>query len=126
MLRRVATVVARGAEPAEVFDLVAREVALMLGAEAGLVTRFDPIAERGVDVGVWVAPDSGAVRPPARVPLDGGAPTALVYRTGASVRVDDLSGIDVTTAAVLTGHGYRGGVARRWRLARCSGGRWRR
>ena len=111
VLRRVATVVARGAEPAEVFDLVAREVALMLGAEAGVVTRFDPIAERGVDVGVWVAPDSGAVRPPARVPLDGGAPTALVYRTGASVRVDDLSGIDVTTAAVLTGHGYRGGVA---------------
>lgn len=111
VLRRVATVVARGAEPAEVFDLVAREVALMLGAEAGLVTRFDPIAERGVDVGVWVAPDSGAVHPPARVPLDGGAPTALVYRTGTSVRVDDLSGIDVTTAAVLTGHGYRGGVA---------------
>jgi diguanylate cyclase (GGDEF)-like protein/putative nucleotidyltransferase with HDIG domain len=111
VLRRVATVVARGAEPVEVFDLVAREVALMLGAEAGLVTRFDPIAERGVDVGVWVAPDSGAARPPARVPLDGGAPTALVYRTGIAVRVDDLSGVDVRTAAVLTGHGYRGGVA---------------
>ncbi len=111
VLRRVATVVARGAEPTEVFDLVARQVGLMLGAEAGLVTRFDPIAERGVDVGVWVAPDSGAERPPARVPLDGGAPTALVYRTGRPARVDDLSQIDFTTAAVLTGHGFRGGVA---------------
>ncbi len=111
VLRRVATVVARGAEPIEVFDLVAREVALMLGAEAGLVTRFDPIAERGIDVGVWTAPDSPAERPPARVPLDGGAPTALVSRSGEAARVDDFSGIDFKTAEVLTGHGYRGGVA---------------
>jgi diguanylate cyclase (GGDEF)-like protein len=110
-LRRVATIVAAGAEPNEVFDLVAREVAMLLEAEAGLVTRFDPIAERGVDVGVWIAEDDGAQRPPARVPLDGGAPTALVYRTGAPARVDDLSQVDVTTAAALTGHGYRGGVA---------------
>ena len=111
VLRKVATVVARGADSHEVFDLVAREVALMLGAEAGLVTRFDPIAERGVDVGVWVAPDSQADRPPARVPLDGGAPTAVVYRTGESSRVDDLRQVDATTAAVLTATGYRGGVA---------------
>ncbi len=111
VLRRVATVVARGAEPSEVFDLVAREVALMLGAEAGLVTRFDPAAERGVDVGVWMSPDSTAERPPARVPLDGGAPTALVFRSGEAARVDDFSGIDLKTAEVLTGHGYRGGVA---------------
>ena len=110
-LRRVATIVAAGAEPKEVFDLVAREVASLLDAEAGLVTRFDPIAERGVDVGVWVADEDGAERPPARVPLDGGAPTALVYRTGAPARVDDLAQVDVTTAAALTGHGYRGGVA---------------
>jgi diguanylate cyclase (GGDEF)-like protein/PAS domain S-box-containing protein len=111
VLRRVATAVASGAEPNEVFDLVAREVAIMFGADAGLVTRFDPIAERGVDVGVWVAPGSDAERPPARVPLDGGTPTALVYRTGEPSRVDDLSRIDPKSAAVLMGHGYRGGVA---------------
>ncbi len=111
VLRSVATVVARGADPTEVFDLVAREVALLLGAEAGLVTRFDPIAERGVDVGVWTAPDSSAERPPARVPLDGHAPTAQVFRTGVAARVDDFSAIDLTTAQVLTGHGYRGGVS---------------
>lgn len=111
VLRRVATVVARGAEPAEVFDLVAREVALMLGAETGLVTRFDPAAERGVDVGSWVAPEALTDGPPARVPLDGGSPTALVFRTGQAARVDDFSGIDRKTAEILTGHGYRGGVA---------------
>ncbi len=111
VLRRVATVVARGAEPSEVFDMVAREVALMLGVEAGVVTRFDLVADRGVDVGVWLDPDSPADRPPPRVPLDGGAPTALVARFGEAVHVADFSGIDFTTAQVLTGQGYRAGVA---------------
>ena len=111
VLRRVATVVASGAEPNEVFDLVAQEVALLLGVEVGVVSRFDAIGERTVDVGVWVAPDSFAERPPARVPLDGGAPIARVHRTGRPARVDDLRTIDEKTAGLLLGHGFRGGVA---------------
>ena len=111
VLRRVATVVASGAEPNEVFDLVAKEVALLLGVEVGVVSRFDAIGERAVDVGVWVAPDSFAERPPARIPLDGGAPIARVHRTGRPARVDDLRTIDEKTAGLLVGHGFRGGVA---------------
>lgn len=111
VLRRVATVVASGADPGEVFDLVAKEVALLLGVEVGVVSRFDPIGERAVDVGVWVAPDSSAERPPARIPLDGGAPIARVHRTGRPARVDDLRTIDEKTAGLLVGHGFRGGVA---------------
>ncbi len=111
VLRRVATVVASGAEPSEVFDLVAKEVALLLGVEVGVVSRFDAIGERAVDVGVWVAPESSAERPPARIPLDGGAPLARVHRTGRPARVDDLRTIDEKTAGLLVGHGFRGGVA---------------
>jgi diguanylate cyclase (GGDEF)-like protein len=111
VLRGIATAVAAGVEPTEVFDLVARELAVMLGAEVGVVTRFDHVAERAVDVGVWVAPESDAERPPARVPLDGGAPVARVYRTGRPARVDDLSAIDEKTAGLLVGHGFRAGVA---------------
>ncbi len=111
VLRRVATVVASGAEPNEVFDLVAKEIALLLGVEVGVVSRFDAIGERAVDVGVWVAPESFAERPPARIPLDGGAPIARVHRTGRPARVDDLRAIDEKTAGLLVGHGFRGGVA---------------
>ena len=48
-LRRVATAVAAEAPPEEVFALVAREVASLLGAAAGGVVRFGP--EEGVVVG---------------------------------------------------------------------------
>jgi len=40
-LRRVATLVARGAPPAEVFQAVTAEVAQLVPAEAAVLTRFD-------------------------------------------------------------------------------------
>jgi signal transduction histidine kinase len=44
-LRRVATLVANGAEPAEVFSAVANELAQLIGADATFVTRIEPINE---------------------------------------------------------------------------------
>src|SRR5438105_12772186 len=41
-LRRVATLVARGARPAEVFTAVADELGQLIGAEATFVARVDP------------------------------------------------------------------------------------
>jgi hypothetical protein len=47
-LRRVATLVAGGARPAEVFGAVADELGRLIGAEATFVSRFDQLSgERG-------------------------------------------------------------------------------
>ena len=43
-LRRVATLVARGSSPVDVFEAVAAEVARLLGADFSLVGRFEPDA----------------------------------------------------------------------------------
>ena len=53
-LRRVATTVAAGADPPAVFALVAEEVARLLGADGGTVSRFHD-GEAHL-VGVWSAP----------------------------------------------------------------------
>ncbi len=111
VLRRVATFVAGGADPAAVFDLVACETATLLGAAAAVVTRFEVQTDRTVDVGTWVDPMSGAERPPTRVPLEGGSPTALVFQEGRPAHVADFANLDETSAELLVGRGYRSGAA---------------
>lgn len=111
VLRRVATFVAGGADPAAVFDLVACETATLLAADAAVVTRFEVQTDRTVDVGAWVDPMSGAERPPTRVPLEGGSPIALVFQDGRPARVADFAKIDPTSAGLLVGRGYRSGAA---------------
>ena len=111
VLRRVATFVAGGAEPSAVFDLVACETATLLGADAAVVTRFELQTDRTIDVGVWVDPGRPAERPPSRVPLDGGSPTALVFQTGRPARVDDFSAVDAISGDLLIERGYRCGAA---------------
>jgi PAS domain-containing protein len=110
-LRRIATFVAGDAEPARVFEMVAREIALMVNADAGVVTRFDEANQRSIDAGVWLRSDPLLVEAPSRFPLDGLSPVAVVHRTGAPARVDDVSTIDSTTARVFADHGIRSGAA---------------
>lgn len=106
-LRRIATFVAGDAEPARVFEMVAREIALMVDADAGVVTRFDEANQRSIDAGVWMRSDPPRVEPPARLPLDGLSPVAVVHRTGAPARVDEVATIDPTSAATFADHGIR-------------------
>ncbi|HJZ62060.1 MAG TPA: diguanylate cyclase [Miltoncostaeaceae bacterium] len=108
-LSRVATAVAEGAEPDEVFRLVALEVAGLLGVEAGVVNRFDRQLGRAERVGVWVA--HGGEPPPERLPLDGGAATARVFRTGAPARVDHYRRVDSRSGQQMLERGYVSGVA---------------
>ncbi|MGE0027622.1 MAG: diguanylate cyclase [Thermoleophilia bacterium] len=88
-LHRVATAVASGAAPAEVFRIVAREVAALVAVEAGVVWRFD--GDGAVAEGSWGG--VGTPRTGMRVPLDGGGPVARVHDTGVPARVhlDELS-----------------------------------
>jgi GAF domain-containing protein len=88
-LRRVATLVARGAPPPEVFSAVAHELAEQFGASITAVLRYqdDGIA---TIVGGWAEP---GVQIPigARLKTAGqGADSAL--RTGAAVRVERFDG----------------------------------
>jgi signal transduction histidine kinase len=85
-LRRLATLVAHGAPPSEVFSAVAREVGQILQAPHTAVIRYEPDAT-ATTVGVW---NSGLTPLGSRWPLEKGSPTELVARTRAPGRVDGI------------------------------------
>jgi diguanylate cyclase (GGDEF)-like protein/PAS domain S-box-containing protein len=101
-LRRVATAVAEGVGSATVFDLVAEEVARLLGLEVGVVVRFDA-PEVATVIGAWSADSTIAV---ARiVKLDGTNAPSLVARTG------HVAHIDRDESATTLGGAAQAGVA---------------
>jgi signal transduction histidine kinase len=94
-LRRVATLVARGVPPEDVFAAVAAEAGRLLG------TQFAGMARYGGDdtvtvVATWAAEDEfGAAHPlvPGPWPLDGDDLASAISRTGRAVRIDDYTGL---------------------------------
>jgi signal transduction histidine kinase len=88
-LRRVATLVARGASPSDVFSAVADELARVLHVlNAGLV-RYAP---DGSGFAVAVGYEPGISKMPApgeRIPLAGDDVGAQVFRTGRAARIDN-------------------------------------
>jgi len=88
-LRRVATLVARGIPPGEVFLAVAEEVRCLLDADSAGIARFEP------DGGSVVVVGDGAGDVPVdlpigtRVRLPGYVAPAVVWRTGRSARVNE-------------------------------------
>lgn len=111
-LRRVATAVAEGAEPERVFDLVAREVAGLLGYQAARILRFEG-SEVARVMGTWGStPALARVGPEdERVSLEGCTATAEVFRTGQAAFIDDFRTLDDPIARLLAGRGFRGSVA---------------
>jgi PAS domain S-box-containing protein len=93
-LRRVATLVARGAPPADVFAAVADEVGRLFDADDAAVNRFEPsgaavlVAGRGREV----------EQVPVGTRLEPGALTATmgVFRTGRAARLDEADYRDAT------------------------------
>jgi signal transduction histidine kinase len=88
-LRRVATLVARGCSPNEVFAQVAEEVALLVGVESAWMQRYEADGN-GTLVAIW-----GELTQEypigMRLDLDGESVTATVRDTGRSARMDDYS-----------------------------------
>ena len=87
-LRRVAELVAREAEPAEVFNAVAEEMATVLDVYNATVARYD-----GDDIVLAALgrPEVDLPNPPAvgeRFPLDGDHVAVTVRRTGRPARMD--------------------------------------
>jgi signal transduction histidine kinase len=88
-LRRIATLVARGVAPAQVFSAVTREVGLFSGADLARMERYET---DGTVTGVaaWSRHDE---RPAVgtRFALEGVSIAALVLRTSGPVRVDSFA-----------------------------------
>jgi signal transduction histidine kinase len=86
-LRRVATLVARGAPPTEIFSAVAEEVGGLLGPDHAVMARFD-----APDMVSILAEWTSTGDPPRlekRRPLAEGGIAKLVQDAGRTVRVDD-------------------------------------
>jgi signal transduction histidine kinase len=86
-LRRVATLVAHGAPPSEVFTAVAREVGQVLEVRHVGIMRYEPDAT-ATAVGIWNT--DHAPMPPLGScwPLEKGTAAELVARTGAPGRIE--------------------------------------
>ncbi len=88
-LRRVATFVARGVAPSEVFAVVVEEIGQLLGADGTRMLRYEPDNSVTV-VAVWgVTADKVPVG--TRTPLTGVNVASEVLRTGAPCRMDSMA-----------------------------------
>ena len=85
-LRRVATLVAEGAAPTEVFDTVIAEVGQLLGAAQVGLARYENEHEISVLAIRGQSPE--ILRAGVRLPLDGDSVNARILRTGRSARLN--------------------------------------
>jgi signal transduction histidine kinase len=107
-LRRLATLVAEGADAERVFDAVCEETGRLLRAHSVNLARFTD-EDDSLTVAGWSLHD---VHVPAgtRLPLDPGTIDALVRDTAAPGRVDSYDGVGGALAEVLRQRGVRSEV----------------
>jgi signal transduction histidine kinase len=106
-LRRVATLVAESATPADVFTAVASEIAMVLTLPLGALFRYEPNGTVTVVGAVGRHP----FQPGTNWPLDGPNMAAVVRRTGRTTRVDDYADIPGTISDAARRAGFKAGVA---------------
>src|SRR6185503_8997687 len=123
-LRRVATLVARGVEPLEVFAAVAEEMRRCLPADTAGLWRFE--SDREITLVAAAADHEALTRWPlgTRTPVDGDTIATLVQRTGRPARIDSYDNVAGPIAARVRAEGVRAAVAvpiivdgRMWGLA---------
>jgi sugar diacid utilization regulator len=130
-LRRVATLVARGVEPSEVFDAVTNEMCRCLPAECAGLWRYETSGEITLVAAAYLAPSA-----PAKWPVGTSTPTAgnslasMVHRTGGPARMDSYENVagDIATRVRAIGIQAAVGVpiivdGRMWGLAAVGSGR---
>jgi signal transduction histidine kinase len=107
-VRRVATLVARGAPNAEVFRAVTREIGLQCDADFARLERYEP--DRTVSaVAAWTRGD-GDLRVGIRIPLEGESIAARVLETGAPTRVQSFERATGPIAREMQSLGIRSSV----------------
>jgi len=106
-LRRVATLVARGAPPAEVFEAVSVEVAQLLPAEGAALTRYETDGTVTA-LGGWTR-SGGYVHAGTRFALEGTV-SGLVFETGQPARIDSYADAPGAAPAAAREMGWRSSV----------------
>jgi signal transduction histidine kinase len=109
-LRRVATLVAGGAPPEEVFTAVTAEVGRLLEVDFTHLCRYDPDGA-ATTAGVWnPAGGVGPVPGETRWSLGGWNVTTSVFETGRPARIDDYGDASGAGAVVEREWGFRSAV----------------
>src|SRR3984885_3933867 len=109
-LRRVATLVARGAPPEEVFGAVAEEAGRLLGTDSTVMSRYDPDGA-AIVVGVWDGTGAARVIPVGlRLGFGGRNVHTLVFQTSRPGRIDDYAIASGDAADAARGWGFRSAV----------------
>jgi signal transduction histidine kinase len=109
-LRRIATLVARGVPPSEVFSAVVGEVSRCLGVHHSVLFRYEPdgtaylVADRDDDPGMKNMPVG------ERFSLDGESVTAMIFRTGRAARMVSYENAPGSVAARMRDLGLRTAV----------------
>jgi PAS domain S-box-containing protein len=109
-LRRVATCVASEVDPSSVFDIVAEEVACLLGGRSANVVRFEPEVNAGTMVGGW-SREFRFLPAGSRVVFDGPTAVGRVRTSRRPARVDDYSNVTGEFAAMIRSLGFDASVA---------------
>jgi PAS domain S-box-containing protein len=104
-LRRVATLVARGASPKDVFDAVATEAAAVLDVDRLVLLRYEP--DGHVTALAHRTQDGNAIPVGTRVPVEGENVPAAVLRTGRPARIDDMERATGPVAELSKDRGVR-------------------
>jgi sugar diacid utilization regulator len=110
VLRRLATLVARGAEPSEVFDSVTTEMRRCLNVFTAGFWRFEP---GGQITMVGAAAEPTALEKWAlgtQTPTDGDTLASRVQRTGRPARIDNYENVAASVAARVREVGVRAAV----------------
>jgi sugar diacid utilization regulator len=110
-LRRLATLVARGVEPSEVFGAVADEMRRCVPADSAGLWRFE--SDREITLVAAAADPAALARWPLgmRTPVDGDTIATLVQRTGRPARIDSYDNVAGPIAARVRAEGVRAAVA---------------
>jgi signal transduction histidine kinase len=108
-LRRVATLVAEGAEPARIFETVTREVGLLSGADLARMERYE--SDSAVTaIAAWSRDQAPELATGRRFELRGPSIASGVLEQLGPVRVDSFVGADGAIAAEAQALGIRSSV----------------
>jgi len=110
-LRRVATLVARGTPPADVFAAVAAEAGRLLGVDFTFLSRYGA-ANAATITGAWARiGTAGALSAGSRWGIGGRNLHTMVYRTHRPARINDYTGTMGSLADAVRRVGIRSAVA---------------
>jgi sugar diacid utilization regulator len=109
-LRRLATLVARGIEPMEVFGAVADEMRRCVPADTAGLWRFE--SDREITIVAAAAEPEALARWPVgtRTPMEGNTLATLVHRSGRPARIDSYDNVAGAIAARVRAVGVRAAV----------------